>query len=483
MSVKSLGLDENSPAVVQLDRRWRYRWAFGISFALLIAIAAYGVVQNQRAAASRALLAQTLSIQGVVLDLAHRGSLMELHQRGFLLTGDMEALRLRDEAHVAAHAQVDRLLRWFAGQPAQVRQVQAFAAAFGQRHERMQAVSAIAEQHGLAAARAAFALRGQGSLEPMTHALNAIQAEQERLLRSGTERADAEQQRFGTVLVYGTAFAMLLLALAAWSLLAQFGRNRNLAKQLVRANQLQASKSAELERSNRELEAFSYTVSHDLRAPLRHVDGYARMLQEDAGDQLTPDMQRYLDMISRSSRHMGLLIDDLLAFSRVGRKPVERVTLDMGELVKRALHEAGADHSQATIAIGELPAADADPVLMRQAWVNLLSNAVKYSAPRGADARIEVSGERSGGIVRYVIRDNGVGFDMRYADKLFGVFQRLHSHDDFEGTGVGLAIVRQILERHGGRAFADARPGEGATFTIELPSRSSNESRQQGVGP
>src|SRR3569623_3299681 len=125
MSVKSLGLDENSPAVLQLDRRWRYRWAFGLSFALLIVIAAYGVVQNPRAAASRALLAQTLEIQGVVLALAHRVSVLELHQRGFLLTGDTTALRLRDDAHVAARAQVARLLRWFAGQPAQVRQVRA----------------------------------------------------------------------------------------------------------------------------------------------------------------------------------------------------------------------------------------------------------------------------------------------------------------------------------------------------------------------
>jgi signal transduction histidine kinase len=467
--VKSLGLDENSPAVAELDRRWRFRWAFGVSFALLIAIAGYGVVQNQRAAASRALLAQTLSIQGVILDLAHRGSLMELHQRGFLLTGDMRALRMRDEAAVAARAQVDRLLRWFARQPAQVRQVRAFAAAFEQRHERMQVVSTIGLQHGLAAARAAFALRGQGSLEPMLDTLGAVRTEQERLLRAGTSRADIEQQRFGWVLVYGTAFAMLLLALAALSLLAQFGRNRRLAKQLVRANHAQASKSAELERSNRELEAFSYTVSHDLRAPLRHVDGYARMLQEDAEEQLTPDMRRYLDMISRSSRHMGQLIDDLLAFSRVGRKPLERITLDMGEVVRRALHEAGADHAQATVDIGELPAVDADPVLMRQAWVNLLSNAIKYSAPRGADARIEVSGERDGDSIRYRIRDNGVGFDMRYADKLFGVFHRLHSQDEFEGTGVGLAIVNQIIERHGGRISADARPGEGATFTIELP--------------
>jgi len=169
------------------------------------------------------------------------------------------------------------------------------------------------------------------------------------------------------------------------------------------------------------------------------------------------------------------LIDDLLAYSRLGRKSLSPVTLNMEDLVRRALVEAGAERSQARIEVGPLPAADADPVLMRQAWVNLLTNAIKYSAPKGDGARIEISGERDGGLCRYRIRDTGVGFDMRYADKLFGVFQRLHSHDEFEGTGVGLAIVQQVVERHGGRISADATPGEGATFTFEIPARGAEE--------
>ena len=166
---------------------------------------------------------------------------------------------------------------------------------------------------------------------------------------------------------------------------------------------------------------------------------------------------------------MGALIDDLLAFSRLGRKPVEHVQLDMNELVRRVLPEAGADSGQAAVAVGELPALRADPVLMRQAWVNLVSNAIKYSAPKGQAARVDISGERDGGVIRYRIRDNGVGFDMRYADKLFGVFQRMHSQDEFEGTGVGLAIVQQVVQRHGGRVSAEAAPGEGACFTLEFP--------------
>jgi PAS domain S-box-containing protein len=232
--------------------------------------------------------------------------------------------------------------------------------------------------------------------------------------------------------------------------------------------------AAQLQEANRELEAFSYTISHDLRAPLRHIDGYARMLQEDAA-QLEPELRRYLDAISTSARTMGMLIDDLLAFSRLGRKPIERVPVDMAAIARSALRELGGDACADAVVLGELPGAHADPVLLKQVWVNLFSNALKYSAPRGTSAQVELSGERDGAVTRYRIRDNGVGFDMRYADKLFGVFQRLHSQDEFEGTGVGLAIVQRIVARHGGRIWAEAEPGRGATFTIELPEAAPSE--------
>ena len=237
---------------------------------------------------------------------------------------------------------------------------------------------------------------------------------------------------------------------------------------ILALNEELRANAAQLQNTNRELEAFSYTISHDLRAPLRHIGGYARMLDEDAGDQLDAEMRRYLDAIGSSARQMGMLIDDLLAFSRLGRKPVERVGIEMRSLVARALAEVASD-GDPRVTVGALPAAQADPVLLRQVWVNLLSNALKYSAPRGAAARVDITGEDLGDRVRYRIRDNGVGFDMAYVDKLFGVFQRLHSQDEFEGTGVGLAIVQRIVLRHGGRIEADAEPGRGATFSFELP--------------
>jgi PAS domain S-box-containing protein len=242
---------------------------------------------------------------------------------------------------------------------------------------------------------------------------------------------------------------------------------RRRAEDAIRAlNAELHAQAAELRQSNRELESFSYTISHDLRAPLRHIDGYARMLQEDAADALDGDCRRYLDEIGLAARRMGALIDDLLAFSRLGRKPVERVPLDMHQLVERVVEECG---GTGKVTVGRLPEAQADPVLLRQVWVNLVSNALKYSAPRGEDARVKIDGRREDGRVEYRIRDNGVGFDMRYADKLFGVFQRLHSQEEFEGTGVGLAIVQQIVARHGGSVRAESAPGAGATFTFDLP--------------
>ena len=274
------------------------------------------------------------------------------------------------------------------------------------------------------------------------------------------------------VTLYTFAFIASLAMLVAWNArtLHRADTRRRHAEDAIRTlNAELEDKAAALTRANAELEAFSYSISHDLRAPLRHIDGYARMLQEDAGPALDADGRRQLDVISDSARHMGMLIDDLLAFSRLGRKPLECTRVDMRALAGAALAEAGAGRDAAPAAIGPMPDAWCDPVLLRQVWVNLLSNAFKYSAPRGDEARIEAGGRREGGRLHYFVRDNGVGFDMRYADKLFGVFQRLHTAEEFEGTGVGLAIVQRIVARHGGEVGFTAAPGEGATFTFTLP--------------
>lgn len=233
-------------------------------------------------------------------------------------------------------------------------------------------------------------------------------------------------------------------------------------------------RTAQLEALNAELEAFSYSISHDLRAPLRVVDGYAQAVVEDYGGQLPLTGRRYLRTIRDGARRMGALIDDLLAFSQLNRQTVDRQSVDMTTLVGDVVTELRAHENpvrELHVEIAELPASDGDPALLRQVWVNLLSNAFKYTRRREG-ATIRVGSELVDGAVVYFVRDNGSGFDMRYIHKLFGVFQRLHRNEDYEGTGVGLAIVQRIVQRHGGRIWADARPGHGAIFYFTL--RASN---------
>jgi len=227
-------------------------------------------------------------------------------------------------------------------------------------------------------------------------------------------------------------------------------------------------RTAQLEAANQELEAFSYSVSHDLRAPVRHMAGFTGLLGKQAGAQLDEQSRRYLATIAGAARKMGLLIDDLLAFSRLGRTPLKLAPVEFTPLVADVIREARFPADPPAWRIAPLPAAPADASLMRQVWVNLLGNAVKYSRPVAQPA-IEVSAQADNGEIVFTVRDNGVGFDPRYAEKLFHVFSRLHSDAEFEGTGIGLALVRRIVTRHGGRTWADGEPGRGATFYFTLP--------------
>jgi PAS domain S-box-containing protein len=224
------------------------------------------------------------------------------------------------------------------------------------------------------------------------------------------------------------------------------------------------------ETANRELEAFAYSVSHDLRAPLRHVSGFVDLLEKHAQASLDDIGRKHLQRIAASARRMGTLIDDLLSFSRMGRTEMQRATVDLGRLVAdvRREVEQGGGGRRIVWVIGELPSVQGDPAMLRLVLINLLSNAVKYTAPR-PEARIEVQAARAGGETVISVRDNGVGFDPRYASKLFGVFQRLHRQDQFEGTGIGLANVRRIVQRHGGRTWAEAEIDKGASFHFSLP--------------
>ena len=236
-----------------------------------------------------------------------------------------------------------------------------------------------------------------------------------------------------------------------------------------RAREALVQQAEDLKQSNAELEAFSYSVSHDLRAPLRAMDGFSRILVEDYAPQLPEEAQHYLQVVRDNAKGMGELVDDLLAFSRLGRQPVHKLAIDPRPIVDEVLRvlRAEQDGRAVEIDIAELPECQADPALLKQVFANLLSNALKFT--RKCDpAKIEVGSEQRDREIVYFVRDNGAGFDMQYADKLFGVFQRLHRVEEYEGTGVGLAIVRRIVERHGGRVWATATVDQGATFSFTL---------------
>lgn len=242
-------------------------------------------------------------------------------------------------------------------------------------------------------------------------------------------------------------------------------------------------RTEELTRANRELEAFSYSVSHDLRSPLRAIEGYTRILEEDYDAVLDAGGKRYLAVVRSETRRMGTLIDDLLAFSQLSRKSLSAVPLDIASLAREVVDALKHDHPDRTVdlQIGDLPLATGDRATIRQVLANLLSNAVKYSLKKPGPVVITITGETRGEENVYTITDRGVGFDMRYLDKLFGVFQRLHSAEDFEGTGVGLAIVERIIARHGGRVWAEGRVGEGASFSFALPATPSQVSETRGM--
>jgi len=228
-------------------------------------------------------------------------------------------------------------------------------------------------------------------------------------------------------------------------------------------------RTAQLETSNQELEAFSYSVSHDLRAPLRAVNGYAKILEQDYINLLPAEAQTHLGKIQTASNKMGKLIDELLAFSRLGRNPLRITFVDLNALTQLIIESLAPEIGSRQIewVVADLPPAQADPILVQQVFANLINNAVKYTRDR-QPARITIGALDQNDECVYFIRDNGAGFDMQYADKLFGVFQRLHRDEEFEGTGIGLATVHRIITRHGGRIWAEAEPDKGATFYFTL---------------
>jgi PAS domain S-box-containing protein len=316
----------------------------------------------------------------------------------------------------------------------------------------------------------------------------------ERFLSTGESRVIGKRVEMAGRRKDGSEFP-LELALASWR--ASGGvfftgmicdiSERKLAEEALALQAAELSRSnTELAATNKELDAFTYSVSHDLRAPLRQIDGFSRILVEEFGPQLDPQARHCVERIQHGVQKMGHLVDDLLNLGRVGRKTLNRCRTPLNALIEEALTELKSEIEGRQIEwqIGELPVVECDPGLMKQVILNLLSNAVKFTRHQEG-AVIQIDQMMVEGQPAFFVRDNGVGFNMRHADKLFGIFQRLHRQEDFEGTGVGLANVQRIIHKHGGRIWAEAVPYKGATFyfTIGVPERSESEnSAMKGGG-
>ncbi|HZM47468.1 MAG TPA: MASE4 domain-containing protein [Burkholderiales bacterium] len=273
--------------------------------------------------------------------------------------------------------------------------------------------------------------------------------------------------------IYGLAAATFLLAVLLLENGRLYARLAAAHGRELRERRLLQERSDELTAVNKELDMFSFSVAHDLRAPVRAVDGFARMLEEDYGERLDGEGRRLLSVVRESCQRMGQLIEDLLAYARLGRQPLRTRQVELAALVSQTMAElrAGREARRIEFAVGRLGTVEADPMLLKQALANLLGNAIKFTRDRDpavvevgcrADARVKESSV-------YYVKDNGAGFDMRQYDRLFGVFQRLHRNEEYEGTGVGLAIVERVITRHGGRVWAESTLGQGATFYFTLP--------------
>jgi signal transduction histidine kinase len=291
-----------------------------------------------------------------------------------------------------------------------------------------------------------------------------LESTEQRSARGRALQSTSSTRNTIALLGLGALLQLVLLGSVYYLIHHDITARRRVAAELRRKGEL-------LQAANKELEAFSYSVSHDLRAPLRHIDGYAALLSKTAGESLNDKARRYLQTISDSAKQMGQLIDDLLVFSRMGRQEMLRSTVNLNQLLKTVIHDLRLDLQGKTISwtIGVLPDVPGDPAMLRQVFANLISNAVKFTATR-PEPRIEIGAmQQTPGEITLYVRDNGVGFDMQYVNKLFGVFQRLHRNDEFEGTGIGLANVRRIIHRHGGRTWAEGALDLGATFYVSLP--------------
>jgi signal transduction histidine kinase len=451
------------------------RITLGFLAAILIMLATAGVSWNYTDQLEKTALevGRTHEILKEIEEIRADKAILESGQRGYLILGDEQLLAPRASLQAEVRRDVDDLRKLTADDPRQQRYLDQLETAMAQRTAFTEQIIAVRRQEGFPAAQKMLAVGpGLALSAAIARTLAAMHDGETALLITRQNQSETASTATFLLLPVAVFLSLTLLSLAIFFLNAGVDERAQAEREIRRLNatlELRvAERTAELESANKELEAFSYSVSHDLRAPLRAVDGFSQAMLEDYGSELPSEGRHYLKNIREGAQRMGMLIDDLLTFSRLSRAPLNQQPVDTTKLVHEVIEDLDAERKgrKIEIQVSELPHCQGDPALLKQVWINLVSNAIKYTRRRDP-AVIEIGCHTNPESV-YFVRDNGAGFDMRYVHKLFGVFQRLHRADQFEGTGVGLAIVQRIVHRHGGRVWAEAALDRGATFYFTL---------------
>jgi signal transduction histidine kinase len=422
------------------------------------------------------------SLEEILIDIIQA----EDGQRGYILTGEAKYLRPYEGGVKRVHQDIEKFRDLTSDNPRQQEAVQGLAARIAARLAGLTERLEIGRRSGLGAASQAVATANNGEelMDEIRERISEMRLTEERLLNVRLAGAAASSRRMRTIIVLGNAVAIFILLVAGFVIRRETVR-RNLAEQdLKHTNERLERQTLELSETNNELESFSYSVAHDLRAPLRQIAGYSNVMVRDHSAHLDSEERRHLEKIEDGARKMGRLVDDLLSLSKVGRQELALQETPLDPMLRQVVEDLAPEYSgrQVDWQVGELFSAECDPALMKQVFVNLLSNAVKYTRKKER-AVIQVGLRRENDQRVIFVRDNGAGFDMEYAGKLFGVFQRLHKARDFEGTGVGLAIVQRIVRKHGGRIWAEAKLDEGATFFFTIGSSESKTKARIAINP
>jgi signal transduction histidine kinase len=458
-------MSEDSESGHMIKKEWLTKLGLGLALFLLVLISFVTFNSIAQFESSSKLVEHTHLVVKQINQIASSVKDAESAQRGYLITSDESFLQEHHDVVVNLPDEINKLRYLTQDNPEQRRSIDILEELMYKRMRALRLGIDMLEDRGDISANETTGLVGGSGKEAMQqlrgHADYMIAVE-DKLLGERARQVEAKAAYTKLWILFGNLVAIVLLLSALWLIMLEI-KHRKIAQRSIEKT------AAQLELTNKELESFSYSVSHDLRSPLRAIDGYSRMFEEDFADRLDDEGRRLLSVIRVSSKKMGQLIDDLLAFSRMGRKPVDATKVDMNTLVDEVWSEVCASsRTSLPLKKSNLPVAWGDRALLRQVLMNLLSNAVKYSSKK-SDPRIEITAKHSEHEVVYSVRDNGVGFDMRFYNKLFGVFQRLHTENEFPGTGVGLAIAQRVIVRHGGRIWAESKPDEYTIFNFSIP--------------